>query len=151
MHLQLCRSSSLCKFNFIGLQLCRSSSLCIFNFIGLQLCVSSTLSVFNSVFFKFVASTLSDSTLSYSTLSSSQSSSSSFPHSKLEVCKKKNVICFEKNAGIHGTMVFAGQGQKTISTHSPGDFVMSLIACCLKLCRITAINLRQAVVHTLEF
>jgi hypothetical protein len=67
--LQLCRCSSLCNFNFIGLQLCRSSSFCTFNFVYLQLCRTSILSVFNSVFFKFVASTLSDSTSSSTTLS----------------------------------------------------------------------------------
>jgi hypothetical protein len=44
MHLQLCRYSSLCTFNFVGLQVCVSSTLSVFNFVYLQLCRSSTLS-----------------------------------------------------------------------------------------------------------
>jgi hypothetical protein len=50
VYLQLCRSSTLCTFNFVGLQLCVPSTLSVFNFVGLQVCVSSTLSVFNFVY-----------------------------------------------------------------------------------------------------
>jgi hypothetical protein len=67
--LQVCVTSTLSVFNFVGLQVCVPSTLSVFKFVYLQLCVPSTLSVFNSVFFKFVASTPSDSTSSSTTLS----------------------------------------------------------------------------------